>query len=72
MTGVSTHSAVIGVQRDDEIRDLAEPLLHLLFPGAGPLAHRALRRSCLALADDAAALAAVLDDSPEEADFGVR
>lgn len=64
--GVSAFSAVVRVQRDDEIRDVAEPLLYLhLCTGPRPLAHRALRRSCLALADDAATLLAVADDGPE-------
>lgn len=70
--GVTTASAVIGVQRDDEIRDMAEPLLDLhLGTSAGPLAHRALWRSCLTLADDTPALLAVADDGPEEADVNV-
>ncbi len=70
--GVTTASAVIGVQRDDEIRDMAEPLLDLhLGTSAGPLAHRALWRSCLTLADDTPALLAVADDGPEEADVSV-
>lgn len=38
----------------------------------GPFAHGALRLPLFALADDAAALAAVLDDGPEKADLSVR
>lgn len=39
--------------------------------GHGPICHGALRSSLLALADDAAALAAVLDYGPEKADLGM-
>ncbi len=70
--GRATCPAVFGIERDDEIRDEAEPLLYLhLCSGAGPFAHGALRLSLFALADDAAALAAVLDYGPEKADLGM-
>lgn len=39
--------------------------------GRGPICHGALRSFLLAVADDAAALAAVLDYGPEKADLGM-
>lgn len=71
--GIPALPAVFGVQRDDEIRYEAEPLLYLhLRPGAGPLAHCTLGFPLFALADDSTALATVLDDGPEKADFSMR
>ncbi|MGZ2470536.1 hypothetical protein FB005_14316 [Sinorhizobium medicae] len=69
---IATCPAVFGIERDDEIRDEAEPLLYLhLCSGAGPFAHGALRLSLFALADDAAALAAVLNRGLEKSDLGM-
>lgn len=69
--GRATCPAVFGIERDDEIRDEAKPALPASLLGRGPICHGALRSSLLALADDAAALAAVLDYGPEKADLGM-
>ncbi|ASP64395.1 hypothetical protein CN160_09270 [Sinorhizobium meliloti] len=59
----------IGIDRDDEIRDRAEPSEYLrLCSRPRPLAHHAGRLSHLGLTDDGAALPAVLDCGPEHAD----
>ncbi|RVO26133.1 hypothetical protein CN095_29915 [Sinorhizobium meliloti] len=59
----------VGIDRDDEIRDRAEPSEGLrLCSRPRPLAHHTGRLPPLGLADDSAALLAVLDCGPEHAD----
>lgn len=63
--GVTAPGAIVGVERDDEVRDEAEPFRDLLFDaGLCPLAHGALGCPGLALAYDALALAGVFDSGP--------
>ncbi len=70
--GIATGRAVIGIERDDEVRNESKPFRDLLLDaGLCPLPHRALRCSGLALAYDAPALAGVFDCGPEIPDVSV-